>query len=389
MIHGLALLVFFRPFVCSLVLPGRNLFYAATFFGFLVVWMGLRKTFSPEKNITAAAAIFMGILAVLSLLSDSHLIAAATLSQYVTGILLFLICRTLPYDHANKIFNIIIAAGITISLMGLYQFLFGFQNTLDFMRSVKIDDLFVTQEIQQKRVYSVFITSNTLGNYLVMLLPLSLTLRNKLWAIPLALALLLTQSVGSFMTLLMIFPFYAYQRRLFNPAVFELFAALILIGVGFIFWRTQTHMTNFNLAHSFDMRWQYWKETWALITSHPLIGTGFGNFDIPSSRYSHNIILQLWAETGLAGLLAFLYLLLTIFQQGWSSLTEAPDLDRSTALLFSATIFLLNNLIDFSFFLPEVALVWCVILGLACNRSAPTDDSPMPAENSSVPTRTA
>lgn len=387
MIHGLAILIFLRPYICSLIQPGRSLLYTTILFGFLIIWMGSRRTSLPEKSILTATAVFTGILAISAFISGSHLSAAMNLSQYMSGILLFMLCRALPHDHAKRIFNVIITAGITISLIGLYQFFFGFQDTLEFLRSLKTNDLLITQEIQQKRIYAVFITPNILGCYLAMLLPLTLTLRNKIWVLPLAFALLLTQSVGTFMTLLFMFPFYAYQRRLYNPAIFGIFAVIIFTGAGFIFWRTQPHTVIFNLGHSIDMRWQYWKETWTLIKTHPLIGTGIGNFDIPSVRYSHNIILQLWAETGLAGLLSFLYLLYAILRHGWVSLKTATDPDRSTALLFSAMIFLVNNLIDFSFFLPEVALIWCVILGLACNRVARTDACATPAENNPVPTK--
>ena len=389
MIHGLLLLIFFRPFICSLILPERNLYYAATLSVFLIIWIGLKKVALPEKNITAATAVFTGIFTLSSLLSGSHLAAAAALSQYINGILLFLICRALPWRHANKMFHGLTAAGILISCIGIYQFLFSFHNALDFLTALKVNDHFLIQQIRQKRVFAVFITSNALGSYLAMLLPLVLGLRKKFWLIPCVITLLLTQSVGAFMTLLLIFPFYAYQRRLINPAVFGLFAALIVTGAGLIFWRTHAHVADLDLNHSITMRWQYWKETWDVIMTSPLAGTGLGNFDIPSVRYSHNIILQLWAETGLAGLLAFLYLILTVLRHGWTSLTTAAHPERSAALLFGATIFLVNNLIDFTFFLPEVALVWCVILGLACNRSAPTDASPMPATSHFDPTRKA
>ncbi len=387
MIHGLALLLFLRPFVCSLTFPERSFPFGIVFFIYLLVWIGFKRIDLPKNNTTAAIAIFIGMLILSSLLSSSHLVAAINLSQYVCGILLFLICLTLPHEHADKIFSTLIATAVAISLAGLYQFLFGFQHTLDFLQAMKIDNFYLEQQIQQKRIYAVFITPNALGSYIAMLLPLALALPKKVWTIPLILALILTQSVGAFMSLLLIFPFYVYQRRLFNPSIFVIFAALIVTGAGFIFWRTQPHTVFYNLGHSIDMRFQYWQETWAIIKNNPLTGTGIGNFDLPSAHYAHNMILQLWAETGLTGLLAFVFLIFTIFRHGWASLVTAQNPDRSAALLFSAIIFLINNLIDFTFFLPEVALVWCVILGLACNRSARTASCATPAKNNSVQTR--
>ena len=379
MIYGLAILVFLRPFICSPAFPGINFYYAAALIVFLMIWAIVKRPPLPEKNITLAITLFIGTLTASLLLSGPLVPAAQTLSQYACGILLFLICRALPHDHADKVLKTILTAGVVISVIGIYQFFFDFQNTLNYLHAHRINDPLVTQFIQQQRVFSLLITPNTLGGYLVMLLPLALFVRNKIWVLPLAAALLLTKSIGAFMTLLLFFPFYAYQRRLFNPLVFGSFAAVILMGIGITFWRSQTHAINFNPGYSIDMRWHYWEETWVLIRTNPVTGAGLGHLNLPAARYTHNLYLQLWAETGLAGILSFLYLIMSILRAAWKTMATSPDQERATALFFAAIIFLLHNMVDFTFFLPEVSLVWCVILGLACNRSARIGVSATPA----------
>ena len=383
MINALAIFIFLRPFICSPAFPGVNFFYALALLVFLVTWIFLKKLPLPEKNIFVAIIAFSCSLAIAALLTKSPTSMLINLIQYTSGILLFMICRAMPYAETHKILQTIIASGIAICFLGLYQFFFDFQNTLDYLNNLKVVDPLVTQFIQQKRVYAVMITPNTLGAYLAMLLPLILFLRNKIWLFPLGVVLILTKSIGAFLTLLITFPFYAYQRRLFNPSVFFLFLGAILTSITIILWRSSSHGYVFNPGFSLDMRWQYWKETWTIIKLHPITGMGLGNFNLTDARYTHNLFLQLWAETGIAGLLSFVSLITMLLHKAWHIMNTALNPQRPTALFFAVTVFLVHNMIDFSFFLPEVSLIWCVLLGLACNPAAQPDVFPMPDKNNS------
>ncbi|MEI8012812.1 MAG: O-antigen ligase family protein [Candidatus Omnitrophota bacterium] len=303
--------------------------------------------------------------------------------------MLFIICHALSENHSNKIFQTIISSAITISCIGIYQFFFDFQNTLDYLNTHKMVDPLITQFIQQKRIYAVMITPNALGGYLTMLVPLVLFLKNKFWILPIAIALILTKSIGAILALLLIFPFYVYQRRLFNPSIFLIFLNIILIIIGIMAWRSQTHINIFNLEFSLEMRWSYWKETWAIIQAHPFSGIGLGNFNLTNTRYSHNIFLQLWAETGLAGILSFLYMITTILYKIWDIIKINDNPAHITALFFAIIIFLVHNMIDFTFYIPEISLIWCIILGLACNQSSKMNGGAMPDEKNLNPTKTS
>ncbi len=387
MIYALAIFIFLRPFICSPAFPKINLFYAIALFIFLLIWILLKKPRLPEKNIFGGIMAFSGSLAIAAILTKSPTSMLMNVLQYMSGILLFLICRVMPYAQTDKILQTIIASGITICLLGLHQFFFDFPGTLHYLNNPQVVDPLVTQFIQQKRVYSVLITPNTLGAYLIMLLPLFLFLRNKIWLLPLGGVLILTKSIGTFLTLLITFPFYAYQRRLSNLSIFFLFLGVILTSIGIIWWRSSTPTHDFNPGFSLDMRWQYWKETWAIIKLHPITGIGLGNFNLPDARYTHNLFLQLWAETGIAGMLSFIYLISLLLHKAWQTMNTTLSPQRPTALFFAVTVFLVHNMIDFSFFLPEVSLIWCVLLGLACNPSAPPDVASMPVGNNSNQTK--
>jgi O-antigen ligase len=112
------------------------------------------------------------------------------------------------------------------------------------------------------------------------------------------------------------------------------------------------------------MRLNYWKETWEIIKIHPLIGAGLGNFNLVYSRYAHNSYLQFFAETGMLGIAGLLWLVYAVFIYGLKRSFKDNKNDCLTLwLLLAGSVFLLDNLTSFSFFLPEVSLIWWVILG--------------------------
>ena len=61
---------------------------------------------------------------------------------------------------------------------------------------------------------------------------------------------------------------------------------------------------------SLGERFVYFESAWGAIQSTPLLGVGFGGFgmfhrDVDERCYPHNIILEIWAELGLVGIVIF------------------------------------------------------------------------------------
>lgn len=95
---------------------------------------------------------------------------------------------------------------------------------------------------------------------------------------------------------------------------------------------------------------------------HPLAGVGIGNFNLNYSRYAHNSYLQLWAEMGILGLLSILWLIVCVF---WGGVKNSGRNNKSSLPLLTGVLtFALHNAVDFSFFLPEAAFIWWLLLGL-------------------------
>jgi len=116
------------------------------------------------------------------------------------------------------------------------------------------------------------------------------------------------------------------------------------------------------------MRLNYWVSTLRIIKNSPWTGVGLGNLNpILQSRYgheyAHNSYLQIWAEIGILGIASFFWLIVMVFKSAFKNIKDSPNKPQISSLITASSVFLIHNLVDFSFFLPETSLIWWVILG--------------------------
>jgi len=362
-------LIFIRPFISSLAFPYLNALYSGLFLFFLIIWVIYKGT-TIEKihTLKYPLILFCSALIISVVFSIDKLNSLKELYKYINGILLFLIVASLTSENKIRLMHTVILAGLIISLLAIYQYSLGFRHTLDYMSREKIINPFASDYIQRKRAFFPFVTPNVLADYLIMIIPLTLTIpKNRIWFIlPLSFALLLTQSVGAFLSILLALVIYLYLQGKFEKRkVLFLTGLLLIIGLTFML-RSATQKQHLQPIFSTVMRLNYWKDTFRIIKASPLTGIGLGNFNLIQSRYSHNSYLQIWAEMGILGIAAWLWLIFISFNIGFKKLKKNGDQQGSItiSLILASTVFLIHNLIDFSFFLPEVALIWWIIVGL-------------------------
>jgi putative inorganic carbon (HCO3(-)) transporter len=288
------------------------------------------------------------------------------LYKYITGVLLLLIVASLNQKDGKRIIICIILTGFFISLIAMYQYFFGFKRLLGYIAKEEITNPFVLDYVSRKRVFSPFVTPNILGGYLAMIIPLTLLYRKSIWlAIPLVFALLLTKSIGAFISLFLGLLIYFYlSRKLGKRRIIFLFGLFLMI-ILVVITRLSTQKLHIHPVFSTVMRLGYWKDTLEIIKQAPLTGIGLGNFNLLQSRYAHNSYLQIWAEMGVLGIISFLWLVIAVYKSALLNIRRVLKENNWGVYLVTAfSIFLIHNLIDFSFFLPEVALIWWVILAL-------------------------
>lgn len=365
----LLILIFIRPFISSLAFPYLNSIYSVFLIGFLLIWI-IVKGISLEKVKTLRYPLILLCLALtISIIFSTNRINSFTeIYKYISGLLMLLVASFLPSEDRMRVIRSITSAGLVISLLAIYQYLFGFQHILNYMAKFNIADTFALDYVQQKRAFFPFITPNTLAGYLIMLIPLTLIHKNSIWfTIPLSLALLLTKSLGAFLSIFLALSIYFYlQDELEKRKLFFLLGILVIIGLVFI-TRSVTQKEHLKPVFSTVMRLNYWRETVEIIKRHPFSGVGIGNFDLVQSRFAHNSYLQIWAEMGILAIAGLIWIIFNSFKTGFKKL-EAEVLKSKkhviAGLLAANSAFLIHNFIDFSFFLPETSTIWWIILGL-------------------------
>ncbi len=355
MLFILLSLIFIRPFISSLAYPQANSIYSLWLFGFLCIWIISKKPdFNKIAPLKYPLIIFIFSLFVSCIFTQDKVASVKELYAYLNCLLLFLIVISLDKKNKPRIIFCIVTAGLLISLLAIYQYFYSFRHTLNYMAKEKIQDIFALDYIMQKRAFFPFVTPNTLAEYLAMILMLVLGFWHKILLGALVFfAILLTKSIGALFSIFLILLVYLFLKKLTNKKYFLITTGFLFVVLIIIVARITTQKEQFQPIFSLAMRLNYWGETLKIITQYPLTGIGLGNFNLPDSRYAHNSYLQIWAEMGILSLISFTWLVISVFRHSL----------KNPALQAAVCVFLVNNLVNFGFFLPEVSLIWWVILG--------------------------
>lgn len=368
MFYILIILIFIRPFISSLAFPYLNLIYSVLLLGFLFIWVFLKGLPLKEiKPIRYPLALFILALIISIMFSFDKINSVEELYKYITAILIFLIGIALSDKDKTQVIRAIILAGFIISILAIYQYFFGFKHILNYIAKEKISAPFALDYIMRKRAFFPFVTPNALAGYLIIIVPLVLLIKGRTrWIIllPISVALLLTKSLGAFFSLFLGLGLYLYLRKDLPRKKFALLVIVAVCSV-FIFILRQTATKEYILPiFSLLKRLGYWQDTLEIIKAHPFVGIGIGNFNLAQSRYTHNSYLQIWAEMGIFGLISFLWIVGSIFKSGFQNINISPYKKQIAGPLTVNVVFLIHNFIDFTFFLPEVAFIWWVLLGI-------------------------
>jgi len=121
-------------------------------------------------------------------------------------------------------------------------------------------------------------------------------------------------------------------------------------------------------------RMTMWKNGWKIFVKHPVIGNGLNTFFVnymnvrededkgKKGGYAHNCYLQMAADTGLAGLGAFLVFVIAVMGSAWRSLKELADPSLyalAAGLMLGLVAFLVHSFFDTNLYsLPLAALFW-------------------------------
>lgn len=141
------------------------------------------------------------------------------------------------------------------------------------------------------------------------------------------------------------------------------------------------------LAHEFNpsdpnntflSRTHLWQATLGMLRDHPIFGSGMFGFarSIQPYRggvyeenliYPHNIVLNMWTETGLLGVISFFWLLVQTFRVSWHGWKSGSAAWRAIQLgiVLAMVAIVVHGLVDVPYFKNDLALEFWTFLGLA------------------------
>jgi len=391
----LACFIFIRPFFSGLAYPVFEFYYetAVISLAIIILFLSLREVYLKRsqdvraKNNYAIPIILLSLAYIFSTAVSINIQNSLKETiKFISYISVFFIVSQADGNQKKILIKIIVICASMISIYCIYQYIWGYQHTLDYLKKINSD--FVSTSIYaedilliDKRSIGTFPSPNILGGYLIIIFPLSLMLLKNtssysqkwvLLPILMVISLILTKSIGPiliFIATFIILLFSSDNTFKNKKLIFVIFIIFLSFALAFIIYNRWNRLVVFKSGHNpLTMRLNYWRTTMAIIKEHPFLGIGPGNFQEvflkyyklgwgTGTRYAHNIFLQIWSETGVLGLLSIIYLFMAFIRNTLNS----------KYLFLAGLAFVLHNLIDITYFMPEVGLFWWIIIGLACH----------------------
>ncbi len=268
------------------------------------------------------------------------------------------------------------------------------------------EDLFLSRPLSRgPRATAGFNAPNGLGAYMVMTIPVIAGLwATRPWSsaagrtvISLGLgclgaALILSFSRGAWLSLIvgsvLVTVFYMIIRKATRRQIIAFVAgSALLVGLlGSYYMANKNKFSSLNRS-VLNWRLEVWADTMAMIGQRPVFGYGINTYmrqfqyyrydrlNVPKykqhqSTYAHNCYLQIAMESGLAGLAAFLWILIAYYRFVFNGMRNVIQERHevavtATGLLAGITAFLIHAFFDTHFYsLPLAAYLWSMMAAL-------------------------
>ncbi|PIT90415.1 MAG: hypothetical protein COU22_02310 [Candidatus Komeilibacteria bacterium CG10_big_fil_rev_8_21_14_0_10_41_13] len=123
-------------------------------------------------------------------------------------------------------------------------------------------------------------------------------------------------------------------------------------------------------ATDLHIRMQQWRETWIMLKDQPILGSRLAGYQtavtpyhqndhVEIYLYPHNFFLNFWAETGLLGLIAVIWLLIAFFR-----LSYKKGLGLNICLASAMIVVLVHGLVDVPYFKNDLSVLFWLLIGL-------------------------
>jgi len=134
-------------------------------------------------------------------------------------------------------------------------------------------------------------------------------------------------------------------------------------------------LLDFGAGTTGGLRLHLWRSAWAMALDHPWLGVGPDNFlyayrsgyilpaawQDPNLNHPHNFVLDWWTRLGLPGLLVAAIWLGGGVRRLWRQLRSGEDAGLALGCLAAIAAALAHGLIDASYALPDLIIVWVLL----------------------------
>ncbi len=404
----------FYPYLVRIFNPPKELLSTVLTIIGLMLWK-LKMVSEEEVKITRTplnlpVLAFMAICVLSLLWSNSPMVSLLELPLFLAGPMLYIIVvNNIKGEHQiNRLLTALLIISSLLGIYGIFQY-----NGIDFA--------FWKANIGRQQVFGLFGNVNYFAEYLIVPLPLAISLffaaRNKTSKILLLVgilamggSLLLTFTRGSYLAIGIssIFIFFLYLTSRGKGFIKEhkkifIFILALIILVTFLFVlpnplnepgtviskiKGRISISQFTSGSSLKRREAIWGFTALMIKDHPLLGSGLGTFKYNSLSYQakffdqgenrslypygiadkvHNEYLQLGAEIGILGLGIFLWLIITCFNYGIKLLKRLKDKYKQgiiIGLMGGVVAVLIDAIFGFPLHLPATLVLFWLFIGL-------------------------
>lgn len=395
--YAIVFLLPWYPFL-DVNFPVRDIFVITRFLMFAgVFWLFVKQGRSIRQwifggRIRKAILIFAAIAVVSLVLSGLRTNTDAyktVLRLYSYMALFYALAGWLERrEQFLVILRLLLLSTILVALFGFYQVYEGSYTDFYFkMYPLQLQE--DALEAWSGRITSFLFHFNSLAGYLNLVIPFAVAsvvlpkaahLRTLGWLclVTANTALFFTQSRGGLLawaaTMLVCIGCSARSKNTRIGIIVALVLAVYMLAPGLLHYADRLQEIDQETQFS---RLALWGAAVSMFLSSPLLGIGYGNYrvlygrylDVPGGRVdSHNLYLQLLAETGVIGFLAFLVIVGCFIRIGIRLVRNADPVYRALGIGITGamTSLLVHGLVDYLFTVsPQFGALFWTILGVA------------------------
>lgn len=370
----LSITVFLAPFLPTMLCLGMIMVTGLS----LVLKIAVNPDFKLKYFKTNAWILVFVLIIIISAFTSISLEESKNIALLMSAFALsyFVITNTIQDRKDLKIILYLFVIGAALSaVLGIYQYVFGDVYSQAWLDSNMFEDI-------KMRVYSTFENPNVYGEYLIIAIPIAISLfwtekgfLKKFFLLGISavlmLAMILTFSRGCWLGILfslMILAIVIDRRFIILGIVALMFMPLILPDTIINRFTSIGNLEDSSTSYRVNI----WMGTLAMLKDYWFCGVGLGetsfntvyplySYNNTKTAHSHNLYLQIVSQFGIIGLIVFLGILYNFYKETVVSMLRKKDIVLA-GIIAGLTGFFLEGMFDYTWYNYRVLLIFWMVL---------------------------